>query len=200
MSSTASTGKLLAARLEMLAAEISEPGRLWRGRSYVDSGAVLVIELVDGRVHARVQGSSSEPYRVTVARVHHDGPVRRTDLHWSCTCADSAPALACKHVAAIVLTIAARVVDDPALLDRWGEGSSSTAPGTASSTGADHGDDVDRRADQLADQLADLVNGPEPLGEWEPPELPTIEHPAVADPVVDRLLRSALAELVDRET
>lgn len=40
--------------------------RLERGRSYVRHGAVLDLTLEPGRVTARVQGSRSKPYRVTV--------------------------------------------------------------------------------------------------------------------------------------
>jgi uncharacterized Zn finger protein len=41
--------------------------RLGRGRSYARSGQVLSIEIAKGEIAARVQGSRSDPYRVTIA-------------------------------------------------------------------------------------------------------------------------------------
>jgi len=40
--------------------------RIGRGRSYVRNGAVLDLQIVSGRVDAIVQGTSSQPYRVTI--------------------------------------------------------------------------------------------------------------------------------------
>lgn len=206
MSGDIARGRVLAARLEMLAAEISEPGRLWRGRSYVEAGAVGTVELHDGRFRARVQGSMAEPYRLTLGRTHRNGPPQRSDLFWSCTCADSASPLACKHVAALLLTIAADVADEPELVDRWGESATTINsgtidpgtidPGTIDSarepqTGADH------RQGVSIDHLDDLVIGPEALERYELGDAQVIQHPLLTDPVVDRLLRAALDVLVE---
>jgi uncharacterized Zn finger protein len=41
--------------------------RLYRGRGYARSGAVMSMEVSEGRVVARVQGSRAAPYKVTIA-------------------------------------------------------------------------------------------------------------------------------------
>ncbi len=45
---------------------IMDPARLSRGRSYARRGQVLNIDVVPGRVSARVQGSRSTPYQVQI--------------------------------------------------------------------------------------------------------------------------------------
>ena len=41
-------------------------GRLQRGRSYARNGQVLSIDVAEGRVAAKVQGSQAQPYKVTI--------------------------------------------------------------------------------------------------------------------------------------
>jgi uncharacterized Zn finger protein len=41
-------------------------GRLERGRSYARSGQVLDLDIAEGKVKARVQGSRPEPYRISI--------------------------------------------------------------------------------------------------------------------------------------
>jgi uncharacterized Zn finger protein len=45
---------------------ITDAGRLRRGRSYARGGKVLSIEETKGQIQARVQGSQSKPYRITI--------------------------------------------------------------------------------------------------------------------------------------
>ena len=45
---------------------ITNAGRLRRGRSYARGGQVLSIEETKGHIQARVQGSQSKPYRITI--------------------------------------------------------------------------------------------------------------------------------------
>ena len=56
-------GKAWVANLESYA---DYANRISRGRSYLRGGRVLNIEIDEGKVSARVQGSRSRPYRVTV--------------------------------------------------------------------------------------------------------------------------------------
>src|SRR3954469_19484019 len=42
-------------------------GRLARGRTYARQGQVLSIDITEGKVTARVQGSRPEPYSVSIA-------------------------------------------------------------------------------------------------------------------------------------
>lgn len=46
--------------------QIDHENRLPRGRTYANRGAVLQIEVKDGRVRAKVQGSRSQPYAVEI--------------------------------------------------------------------------------------------------------------------------------------
>jgi len=61
---------------------VVDPRRLARGRSYARHGQVLTLEIEPGLISARVQGSRTEPYRVTIQI-----PVL-TDAEWD-TIADS---------------------------------------------------------------------------------------------------------------
>src|SRR3954447_23009956 len=45
---------------------ITDAGRLRRGRSYARGGQVLSIEESKGQIQARVQGSQSKPYKITI--------------------------------------------------------------------------------------------------------------------------------------
>jgi uncharacterized Zn finger protein len=52
--------------------QICDGGRLARGRSYARKGQVMDFEVAPGRVRARVQGSRTDPYRVTVTIAAYD--------------------------------------------------------------------------------------------------------------------------------
>jgi len=51
---------------------ICDGGRLARGRTYARKGQVMDFELAPGRVSGRVQGSRTEPYRVTITISAYD--------------------------------------------------------------------------------------------------------------------------------
>ena len=59
-------GRLPAAMLRALAAEVSDPGRFSRAKAYARDGAVLDIEVGPGEVRANIQGSRYEPYVAAV--------------------------------------------------------------------------------------------------------------------------------------
>lgn len=46
--------------------QITDAGRLRRGRSYARSGQVVSLQEEQGAIHARVQGSAARPYRVSI--------------------------------------------------------------------------------------------------------------------------------------
>ncbi|MCI0478741.1 MAG: SWIM zinc finger family protein [Anaerolineales bacterium] len=46
--------------------KLIDPARLQRGRSYARSGQVLNLDIQPGRVDARVQGSTAQPYKVWI--------------------------------------------------------------------------------------------------------------------------------------
>ena len=55
-------GRLPAAMLRALAAELSDPGRFTRAKAYARDGAVIDIEVEPGQARGLVQGSRYEPY------------------------------------------------------------------------------------------------------------------------------------------
>ena len=59
-------GRLPAAMLRALAAELSDPGRFSRAKAYARDGAVIDIEIEPGEVRGEVQGSRYEPYVATI--------------------------------------------------------------------------------------------------------------------------------------
>lgn len=127
--------------------------RLERGRSYVRSGAVIDLQISEGRVSALVIGSGTRPYRISIdidrmAKARWDALVQRSagkisslmalaqgklpeemlkdfcdpetglfpkprEIHFSCTCPDGASC--CKHVAAVLYGIGARLDKEPTL-------------------------------------------------------------------------------------
>jgi uncharacterized Zn finger protein len=122
------SAKLAATMLEVALAEIAEPQRLRRGRSYARQGAVVDLVVAPGLVTGAVQGSRSLPYDVEIrlaqGSVRERSTGRPTDLvpnasHLSfrCTCPDWE--LPCKHGAAVMTQLAERVAYDSTLLATW---------------------------------------------------------------------------------
>ena len=59
-------GRLLGTMIKVLAAEMSDQGRLARGKRYWTDDAVIDIVVGHGAVTAEIQGSRPEPYVVTI--------------------------------------------------------------------------------------------------------------------------------------
>lgn len=126
-------GLVAATTLRVLAAEMSDAGRLTRGRRLRADGAVVDLAVGHGAVVARVQGSLPTPYVVTLeTRPGQRAPSRR-DLTVRCTCPDDAGTgqHACKHAVAALLGLADEVLVEPALLARWRRSDDATEPATA---------------------------------------------------------------------
>lgn len=127
--------------------------RISRGKSYVKNGAVLDLQIAEGKIEALVQGSRSNPYNVTISIDKLDkkkwervieicnqkidtietlllGNFPKEldemfsnskngmfpspkEIHFRCSCPDSARM--CKHVAAVLYGIGARLDEDPIL-------------------------------------------------------------------------------------
>ncbi|MET0324249.1 MAG: SWIM zinc finger family protein, partial [Ilumatobacteraceae bacterium] len=108
-------GRLPAAMLRALAAELSDPGRFSRAKAYARDGAVIDIDIGPGEVRATIQGSRYEPY---VASVYvapsddHDSLLGlipdRDEVRATCTCPDDGPygGAFCKHALATLLALA----------------------------------------------------------------------------------------------
>ena len=107
--------------LKVLAAEISDPGRLLRGKRLRADDAVVDLVIGHGAATAVVQGSRPDPYVVTLlTRAGRSVPTRR-DLTVRCTCPDD-DALgggACKHAVAALFALADEVSLDLDVLARW---------------------------------------------------------------------------------
>lgn len=123
-------GRLAATMIKVLAAELSDGGRLGRGKQLWADSAVIDIVVGHGAVTAEVQGSRSQPYVVTLEAEPGSGTPRRADLWLQCTCPDDRGAgdEACKHAVAALFALSDEVAVEPALLERWRSGRQRRVP------------------------------------------------------------------------
>jgi hypothetical protein len=175
-------GRLAAAMLRALAAELADPGRFTRAKAYARDGAVVDIEIEPGVVRGEVQGSRYDPY-VTELHVAAADDARgardlvelvpdRNEIAAACTCPDAVPSggASCKHVLATLLVLADELTIEPDLLTRWRSGGTHAgSPRPEAPTEPD--------ADLLGDLLA--ARGPLPTPPVLPPRLP-VAMPAAA--------------------
>jgi hypothetical protein len=114
-------GRLPATMMKVLAAEMSDPSRLRRGKQYAKDGSVLDITIEPGVVTCEIQGSRSTPYIASVEVHAGDGMPLRRDIRTNCTCPDNDnwDGYACKHVVATMFTISDEFLVEPELLDLW---------------------------------------------------------------------------------
>ena len=94
--------------MKVLAAEMSDPQRLRRGKQYAKDGSVLDIVVDAGVVTCEVQGTRSTPYIAALEVTPGDGMPLRRDVHAVCNCPDDAnwDDHACKHVIATMFAFA----------------------------------------------------------------------------------------------
>lgn len=113
-------GRLPATMMKVLAAEMSDPQRLRRGKQYAKDGSVLDIVVDPGVVTCEVQGSRSTPYIAALEVTPGDGMPLRRDVHAVCNCPDDDwTDHACKHVIATMFAFADELLIEPELLDVW---------------------------------------------------------------------------------
>jgi hypothetical protein len=131
-------GRLVATMLRALAAELSDPGRYSRAKSYARDGAVIEIDVRPEVVSGLVLGSRRDPYEVLIAadpapadEIERADPTTigsmtmlipgRDELAVSCSCpdADGSPGVMCKHAVALLLVLADETSVEPELLHRW---------------------------------------------------------------------------------
>jgi SWIM zinc finger len=195
-------GRLQATMLKVLAAEMSDPGRLARGKRLRADDAVVDLVIGHGAATAVVQGSRPDAYVVTLlTRAGRSVPSRR-DVTVRCTCPDDdgVGSAACKHGVAALFALADEVSLDVGVLARWRQ-SDNLDEGVDDGDDADHGgDSADRPVrpppvDPLIAELADLL-GP-PSGALLPvlPELTEFDPAPVPDRLVADVLDDALAHL-----
>lgn len=210
-------GRLPATMIKVLAAELSDQGRLSRGKRYWADDAVVDIVIGHGAVTAEVRGSRYEPYVVTISADGGDGVPSKRDVWVECTCPDDSGSgrEACKHAVAALFALSDEVAIDPTVIDRWR--ASRRRSNVAELHPAGSPDDTaererpaeviplrraspepapvarelqrDPQIDEIARLLAAPVSG-------ALPELPAVER-LVHPPVPDRLLGEVLADALD---
>lgn len=114
-------GRLPATMMKVLAAEMTDPSRLRRGKQYAKDGSVLDISIEPGVVTCEIQGSRSTPYIASVMVAAGDGMPLRRDIKTTCTCPDDDnwDGHACKHVVATMFALSDEFLLEPELLDLW---------------------------------------------------------------------------------
>jgi hypothetical protein len=107
--------------MKVLAAEMSDPSRLRRGKQYAKDGSVLDIIIEPGIVTGEIQGSRSTPYVSSIEVTAGDGMPLRRDITTTCTCPDDDnwDGYACKHVVATMFVLSDEFLLEPELLDVW---------------------------------------------------------------------------------
>jgi hypothetical protein len=130
-------GRLPATMMKVLAAEMSDPQRLRRGKQYAHDGSVTDIIIEPGIVTCEVQGSRSLPYIAQIEVTAGDGMPLRRDITARCTCPDDDnwDNLACKHVVAAMFTMSDELLLEPELLDVWRRRERSSAGAAPDSAG-----------------------------------------------------------------
>lgn len=171
---TSSAGRLPAAMLRALAAELSDPGRFSRAKVYARDGAVIDIEVDPGQVRGQVQGSRYEPYAATL----HTEPAGEgegllglvpdtSELFTECSCPDAETYGTCKHALAVLLVLADEVSIEPAVLERW-RSAGAEVPRARKAAAVAAGDAA-AAGGEAVDVLASVLAAPAPV-----PELPVI--------------------------
>lgn len=114
-------GRLPATMLKVLAAEMSDPARLRRGKQYAKDGSVLDIMIEPGVVTAEIQGSRSTPYITSIVVSSGSGMPLRRDVTTQCSCPDddNFDGYACKHAVAAMFVLSDEFLLEPELLDVW---------------------------------------------------------------------------------
>lgn len=107
--------------VKVLAAEMSDPARLRRGKQYAKDGSVLDIIVEPGTVTCEIQGSRPTPYIAQVEVTPGDGMPLRRDITCVCSCPDDDnwDGHACKHVVAALFALSNEFLLEPELLDVW---------------------------------------------------------------------------------
>ena len=193
--------------IKVLAAELSDQGRLSRGKRYWAEDAVVDIVVGHGAVTAVIQGSRPDPYVVTIEATEGTGVPSKREVWITCTCPDDGVETeACKHAVAALFALSDEVAIEPALIERWRTGSAQAAPG---------GRDRSRRGRATATRAADgrtrapipsrhpAIRSPTswrccsaPPTEPSPPEFPDVT-PIQHTDIRDRQLSDVLADAIE---
>ena len=201
-------GRLPATMMKVLAAEMSDPARLRRGKQYAKNDSVLDIIIEPGTVTCEVQGSRSTPYIATIEVTKGSGMPLRRDITKRCSCPDddNLDNYACKHVVGAMFTLSDEFLLEPELLDLWRQHTAESNDGTLDDDEGtdDEGTDDEGTDDDIDDQPR-AIHGEDPLSDLlkfppgsQLPDVPRFEPFETVQPKSRELatiLRDALANL-----
>jgi uncharacterized Zn finger protein len=204
-------GRLPATMIKVLAAELSDQGRLSRGKRYWAEDAVVDIVVGHGAVTAVIQGSRPDPYVVTVEATQGTGVPSKREVWISCTCPDDGVETeACKHAVAALFALSDEVAIEPALIDRWRTGSARRRPaesGLAEVVPLRRPEPATRPTstpapepeppppDPVAEELAMLLGSPNAVAPPEFPDISPLQHTGIRDRQLAEVLRDAIDHL-----
>jgi hypothetical protein len=199
--------------VKVLAAELSDQGRLARGKRYWAEDAVVDLVVGHGAVTAVIQGSRPDPYVATIEAAAGSGVPGKRDVWITCTCPDDGTATeACKHAVAALFALSDEIAIEPELLERWRAGSASRPRPQAVPTPEDAprqqglAEVVPIRRepaarppepvrDPIADEIAMLLSAPSGAPAPEFPAVTPIVHAGIADRELAAVLADAIEHL-----
>jgi uncharacterized Zn finger protein len=198
--------------IKVLAAELSDQGRLARGKRYWSDDAVVDLVVGHGVVTAVIQGSRSQPYVVTIEAATGAGVPGKRDVWISCTCPDDGTATeACKHAVAALFALSDEVAIEPELIERWRAGTRSRSsssgetglaevvpirqPDRAGTAGRPPRSPAPEPVDPMIDELARLLAAPNGAAAPTFPEVAPLSHAGIRDRQLAEVLADALAHL-----
>jgi hypothetical protein len=207
--------------IKVLAAELSDQGRLARGKRYWADDAVIDLVIGHGAVTAEIQGSRAQPYVVTLKASPGHGVPGRRDVWIACTCPDDGVGgEACKHAVAALFALSDEIAIEPELIERWRGGgalprsdrdASAHVPTSAASAGLAEVVPIrpeprrpeprrpePRRPeprDAALDELALLLAAPNGSTAPDYPEVAPLSHPPIRDSMLAEILDDALDHL-----
>jgi hypothetical protein len=204
-------GRLPATMIKVLAAELSDQGRLSRGKRYWAEDAVVDIVVGHGAVTAVIQGSRPDPYVVTVEATQGTGVPSKREVWISCTCPDDGVETeACKHAVAALFALSDEVAIEPALIERWRTGSARRQPaesGLAEVVPLRRNDPAATPSptpapeppppppDPVAEELAMLLGSPNASAPPEFPDVTPLHHTGIRDRQLAEVLHDAIDHL-----
>lgn len=220
-------GRLAATMVKVLAAELSDSGRLSRGKRYWADDAVVDVVIGHGVVTAEVQGGRAEPYVVTIEADGGAGVPSKREIWVHCTCPDDSGSgdAACKHAVAALFALSDEIAIEPAVVDRWrasrrrGLHDDTNVTELPRSSDPDDTDENERPAqiiqlrphdrrsieprpepepDPAIDEISRLLAAPSGAPTPELPEPELLEHPPLADRRLGEVLADALDHLMIR--
>lgn len=214
-------GRLPATMVKVLAAELSDQGRLSRGKRYWADDAVVDIVIGHGAVTAEVQGGRPDPYVVTIEASAGTGVPSKREIWIQCTCPDDSGfgTEACKHAVAAMFALSDEIAIDPSLLERWRASRRAARPEPTDPVVDDSTEDerpsnvipFPRAApsttrspaprpepvrDPVLDEIGRLLAAPTGAELPALPEPDRLAHPPVADPLLAAVLDDALDHLM----